>query len=178
MYISPCSEVNFKLVSNVSSPDVQTTKWALARMRIPSGYMPSFLASQLSCVCSLTNDLQFLSIRKMLEANMPLHSLYPPGRILWAVRNSDVSYAAPPPVEQRYSPMEALCAQQREEDGTCLFEVLGVQEVFMQIIFSHDMIRYESHVSMGNTRVNIDMELHSGSSHMAHTYNKVIEVLQ
>ena len=109
---------------------------------------------------------------------MPLHSLYPPGRVLWAVRNSDVSYAAPPPAERRCSPMEALHAQQREEDGTRLFEVLDVQKVFTQTIFSRDMIRYESHVSMGNTRVNIDMESHSGSSHMAHTYDKVIEELQ
>ena len=108
---------------------------------------------------------------------MPLHSLYPPGRVLWAVRNSDVSYAAPPPAERRYSPMEALRAQ-REEDGIRLFEVLDVQKVFTQIIFSRDMIRYESYVSAGNARVNIDMGSHSGSSHMAHTYDKVIEELQ
>ena len=87
------------------------------------------------------NPLQFLSIRKTLEANMPLHNLYPPGRVLWAVRDSDVSYAAPPPAESRYSPMEALRAQ-REEDGFRLFEVLDVQKVFTQIIFSRDMIRY------------------------------------
>lgn len=72
---------------------------------------------------------------------MPLHNLYPPGRVLWAVRDSDVSYAAPPPAEGRYSPMEALRAQ-REEDGIRLFEVLDVQKVFTQIIFARDMIRY------------------------------------
>jgi len=96
-------------------------------------------------VASLLNVTipQFLSIRKTLEANMPLHNLYPPGRVLWAVRDSDVSYAAPPPAEGRYSPMEALRAQ-REEDGIRLFEVLDVQKVFTQIIFSRDMIRYGS----------------------------------
>ncbi|KAH9037613.1 alpha/beta-hydrolase [Lactarius pseudohatsudake] len=104
---------------------------------------------------SRDDPIWFLSIRKTLEANMPLHSLYPPGRVLWAVRDSDVSYAAPPPAERRYSPMEALRAQ-REEDGIRLFEVLDVEKVFTQIIFSRDMI----------------------GSHMAHTYDKVIEELQ
>jgi hypothetical protein len=39
--------------------------------------------------------------------------------------------------------MEALRAQ-REEDGIRLFEVLDVEKVFTQIIFSRDMIRYVS----------------------------------
>src|SRR6266851_3423156 len=63
------------------------------------------------CPRNISLGVQFLSIRKTLEANMPLHNLYPPGRVLWAVRDSDVSYAAPPPAEGRYSPMEALRAQ-------------------------------------------------------------------
>jgi sn1-specific diacylglycerol lipase len=71
---------------------------------------------------------------------MPMHGLYPPGRVLWAVRDSDVSYAAPPPAERRYSPMESLRAQ-RERDSIRLFEVLDVEKVFTQIIFSRDMIR-------------------------------------
>jgi len=104
---------------------------------------------------SRDDPIWFLSIRKTLEANMPLHNLYPPGRVLWAVRDSDVSYAAPPPAEGRYSPMEALRAH-REEDGVRLFEVLDVKKVFGQIIFARDMI----------------------SSHMAHMYDKVIEELQ
>jgi sn1-specific diacylglycerol lipase len=74
---------------------------------------------------------------------MPMQNLYPPGRVLWAIRNSDVSYAAPPPAERRYNPMESLRAQ-REEDGIRLFEVLDVEKVFRQIIFARDMIRYES----------------------------------
>jgi sn1-specific diacylglycerol lipase len=74
---------------------------------------------------------------------MPMQNLYPPGRILWAVRNSDVSYAAPPPAERRYNPIESLRAQ-REEDGIRLFEVLDVEKVFRQIIFARDMLRYES----------------------------------
>jgi len=36
--------------------------------------------------------------------------------------------------------MEALRAK-REEDGIRLFEVLDVEQVFTQIIFSRDMIR-------------------------------------
>ncbi|KAI9507191.1 alpha/beta-hydrolase [Russula earlei] len=103
---------------------------------------------------SRDDPIWFLSIRKTLEANMPLHNLYPPGRVLWAVRDSDVSYAAPPPAEGRYSPMEALRAQR--EGGIRLFEVLDVEKVFTHIIFSRDMI----------------------SSHMAHMYDKIIEELQ
>ncbi|KAI0250528.1 hypothetical protein BJV78DRAFT_1376372 [Lactifluus subvellereus] len=104
---------------------------------------------------SRDDPIWFLSIRKTLEANMPMHNLYPPGRVLWAVRESDVSYAAPPPAERRYNPMESLRAQ-REEEGIRLFEVLDVEKVFTQIIFARDMV----------------------SSHMAHTYDKVIEDLQ
>ncbi len=85
---------------------------------------------------------------------MPLHNLYPPGRVLWAVRNSDVSYAPPPPAEGRYSPMEALRAQ-REEGGVRLFEVLDVQKVFSQIVFSRDMIRYEPDASVGDTNTDV-----------------------
>ncbi|KAH8985913.1 alpha/beta-hydrolase [Lactarius akahatsu] len=102
---------------------------------------------------SRDDPIWFLSIRKTLEANMPLHSLYPPGRVLWAVRDSDVSYAAPPPAERRYSPMEALRAQ-REEDGVRLFEVLDVEKVFTQIIFSRDMIGFAhgTHLRQGLSR--------------------------
>ena len=96
--------------------------------------------------CFLTHNVQFLSIRKTLEANMPLHDLYPPGRVLWALRDSDVSYAPPPPAERRYSPIEALRTK-REEDSVRLFEVLDVEKVFSQILFTRDMVRYESHAS-------------------------------
>jgi sn1-specific diacylglycerol lipase len=108
---------------------------------------------------------------------MPMHNLYPPGRVLWAVRESDVSYAAPPPAERRYNPMESLRAQ-REEAGTRLFEVLDVEKVFTQIIFARDMVRYGSclfSISAPNeTLTNSGW----GSSHMAHTYDKIIEELQ
>ena len=105
--------------------------------------------------------VQFLSIRKTLEANMPLHDLYPPGRVLWAVRDSDVSYSAPAPADRRYNPMEALRAH-REEDGYRLYEVLDVEKVFSQIIFSRDMVRYESHASAIYTKGNTDMGTRSG----------------
>jgi hypothetical protein len=112
---------------------------------IPSGCVFSLEASLciLFCLFAYVSSSQFLSIRKTLEANMHMHNLYPPGRVLWAVRDSDVSYAAPPPAEGRYSPMEALRAQ-REEDAIRLFEVLDVEKVFTQIIFARDMIRYAS----------------------------------
>jgi hypothetical protein len=131
------------------------TKWALDRATIPSGYV--VFPKTLARLVFAHNDAQFLSIRKTLEANMPLHNLYPPGRVLWAVRDSDLSYAAPPPAERRYSPMEALRAH-REEDGVRLFEVLDVEKVFSQIIFSRDMVRYESHASVCDPNGNTDMD--------------------
>ena len=82
---------------------------------------------------------------------MPLHDLYPPGRVLWAVRDSDVSYAAPPPAERRYNPMEALRTK-REEDSVRLFEVLDVEKVFSQILFTRDMVRYESHAFLSDAK--------------------------
>ena len=83
---------------------------------------------------------------------MPLHNLYPPVRVLWAVRDSDLSYAAPPPAERRYSPTVAL--RTHCEDGVRL---LGVEKVFSQIMFSRDMVRYESRRICRRCQWNTDM---------------------
>ncbi|KAI0027926.1 hypothetical protein K488DRAFT_80930 [Vararia minispora EC-137] len=61
----------------------------------------------------------FLSVRKTLEANMPMAHLYPPGRVMWAIRRSDIESQA---------------------DALRLFEVTDVERAFGQIVFSRDML--------------------------------------
>jgi len=71
---------------------------------------------------------QFIAVRKTLEANMRCATLFPPGRVLWAVRDNDLHPA------------------HRNEIGDSeklrLFEVLDVEKVFSQIVFAKDMLGY------------------------------------
>ncbi|KAJ4471992.1 hypothetical protein J3R30DRAFT_3522460 [Lentinula aciculospora] len=69
----------------------------------------------------------FIAVRKTLEANMRMSSTFPPGRVLWALRESD------------------LCPSHRTDtsknpDKLRLFEVTDVAEVFSQIVFAKDML--------------------------------------
>lgn len=92
-----------------------------------------------------SDDLHwFLSIRKTLEANMQMADLFPPGRVLWAVRDCDLH-----PSHQSEQP-------NTHPDKTLrLFEVLDVEKVFSQIVFSRNMLR----------------------SHMPHRYDQVLHEL-
>lgn len=77
--------------------------------------------------------IQFLAIRKTLEANMRMAHLYPPGRVLWAMREGDLH------------PLHRLNNATRKSRGTDkirLFDVLDVEHVFDQIVFAKDMLRY------------------------------------
>ncbi|KAI0315055.1 hypothetical protein OF83DRAFT_1201648 [Amylostereum chailletii] len=99
----------------------------------------------------------FLAIRKTLEANMHMTHLYPPGRVLWAVRRGDSSVAPPMPQGERkytYDPGEGR-AKEESEDALRLFEVLDVEKVFSQIVFARDML----------------------SAHLPHQYDRVLEEL-
>lgn len=75
--------------------------------------------------------LQFLAMRKTLEANMHMANLFPPGRVLWALREGDLDPA------QRLPTTQAKGA-----DKLRLFEVQDVEQVFGQIVFAKDMLRY------------------------------------
>jgi len=69
-------------------------------------------------------------MRKTLEANMLMADLFPPGRVLWAVRDCDLH-----PSHQSQQP-------NKDPDQTLrLFEVLDVEKVFSQIVFSRNMLR-------------------------------------
>ncbi|KAG0698271.1 hypothetical protein DFH29DRAFT_942198, partial [Suillus ampliporus] len=86
----------------------------------------------------------FLSMRKTLEANMHMADLFPPGRVLWAVRDCDLH-----PSHQSQQP-------DKDPDQTLrLFEVLDVEKVFSQIVFSRNML----------------------GSHMPHRYDQVLHEL-
>ena len=60
-------------------------------------------------------------------------NLYPPGRVLWAMREGDLGPAQRLPEESN---------QQRGTDKLRLFEVQNVEKVFGQIVFAKDMLRY------------------------------------
>ena len=70
-------------------------------------------------------------MRKTLEANMVMADLFPPGRVLWAIRDGDLH------------PSHRLAdTNGAKEDKVRLFDVLDVEKVFNQIIFARDMLRY------------------------------------
>ena len=72
-------------------------------------------------------DYQFIAMRKTLEANMQNGNMYPPGRVLWAMRDSDLH------------PSHRL-ARSIRPDKLRLFEVLDVEQVFSQLVFARDML--------------------------------------
>jgi hypothetical protein len=76
---------------------------------------------------SLLIHLQFLSLRKTLEANMNLAHLYPPGRILWALNDQDLQ-----------APFRT--SNNSDDNKVRMFEVLEVDKVFNQILFSRRML--------------------------------------
>ncbi|KAI0329928.1 alpha/beta-hydrolase [Cubamyces sp. BRFM 1775] len=73
----------------------------------------------------------FLAMRKTLEANMQMADLFPPGRVLWALRDGDLHPA---------HRLGANTGRASSKDKVRLFEVLDVKEVFGQIIFARDML--------------------------------------
>jgi sn1-specific diacylglycerol lipase len=79
-------------------------------------------------------SLQFLSIRKTLEANMQMDRLYPPGRVWWAIQDG---------------PDSPTCPQAASTSAGCnipetvrLYEVLDVEKVFNQVVFARGILRY------------------------------------
>lgn len=73
-------------------------------------------------------------MRKTLEANMQMTNMFPPGRVLWGIRDSELH-----PSHRSYIPAESsnrACGP----DKLRLFEVLDVERVFSQIVFARDML--------------------------------------
>lgn len=63
---------------------------------------------------------------------MRMADLYPPGRVLWAIRDGDMH------------PSHRLEAssKSRGAEKIRLFEVQDVEQIFNQIVFAKDMLRY------------------------------------
>ncbi|KAG9038563.1 hypothetical protein FRB95_000784 [Tulasnella sp. JGI-2019a] len=70
----------------------------------------------------------FLALRKTLEVQMRYVDLFPPGRVLWAMRDSSFHPAF------RRTPMTT------DPNSPRLFEVDKVEDVFGQIVFAPDMV--------------------------------------
>jgi sn1-specific diacylglycerol lipase len=109
----------------------------------------------------------FIAVRKTLEANMHMADMYPPGRVLWAMRDSDLHPSHRLPIERSHGIQKLR-----------LFEVLDTEKVFSQIVFARDMLRCvpprgihlcEEHLSScwGPVR----------SAHMPHQYDQVLHDL-
>ncbi|TFY55041.1 hypothetical protein EVJ58_g8499 [Rhodofomes roseus] len=92
----------------------------------------------------------FLSMRKTLEANMHMTQMFPPGRVLWAMRDGDLH-----PVHRLRDAEGQLSSTEKGADKVRLFEVLDVQRAFDQVVFARDML----------------------SSHMPHQYDRVLHEL-
>ncbi|XP_006459806.1 hypothetical protein AGABI2DRAFT_202200 [Agaricus bisporus var. bisporus H97] len=94
-------------------------------------------------------DMDWLvAVRKTLEANMQYQDLLPPGRVLWAMRDSDLH-----PSHQKKEPKENN--EKGQKDKLRLFEVLDVEKIFGQIVFARNML----------------------TAHMPHQYDKALHDL-
>jgi len=89
----------------------------------------------------------FIAMRKTLKANMQMTNMFPPGYILWAMRDSDLH-----PSHRSY--LESSSSV-RNADKLRLFEVLDVEKVFSEVVFAKDMLK----------------------AHMPHQYDKVLHDL-
>ncbi|CAE6474763.1 unnamed protein product [Rhizoctonia solani] len=81
-----------------------------------------------------------LAFRKTLEANMNMADLFPPGRVLWALNDCDVTQTT-----NNVNPVDTQPGALR------LFEVDNVETAFSQIVFSRDML--SSHLPHNYNRV-------------------------
>lgn len=78
--------------------------------------------------------------RQTLEANMHGPDMFPPGRILWAMRDSDLhpSHRSQNPDDTQ---AQGSAKKGKGKDKLRLFEVLDVENVFDQIVFAKNMLR-------------------------------------
>lgn len=91
--------------------------------------------SVLSATLLTSECVQFIAVRKTLEANMQMSNMFPPGHVLWAMRDSDLH-----PSHRSY--LAETSSRARGADKLRLFEVLNVEKVFSQIVFARDMLTY------------------------------------
>lgn len=76
----------------------------------------------------------FIAMRKTLEASMQNSNMYPPGRVLWAMRDKDLHQA-----HQLYASAKSS-ETPGGKDKLRVFEVLDVEKVFSQLVFARNML--------------------------------------
>lgn len=89
--------------------------------------------------------------------------LYPPGRVLWAVRDSKLHpshrLCDPKPIHKESTLLgKSVTPEANIKDKLRLFEVLDVEKVFSQIVFAKDMLRYACR-SFANSTTLVDSYL-------------------
>ncbi|KAF8164901.1 hypothetical protein B0H34DRAFT_687065 [Crassisporium funariophilum] len=93
----------------------------------------------------------FIAVRKTLEANMQNTNMYPPGRVMWAMRDGDLH-----PAHQRHPNPEGTKTKGADSQHKLrVFEVLDVEKVFSQLVFARNML----------------------TAHMPHQYDQVLHDL-
>lgn len=94
---------------------------------------------------------------------MHMANLFPPGRVLWALREGDLDPA------QRLPSTQA-----KGMDKLRLFEVQDVERVFGQIVFAKDMLR----CVFPRICCNVSQSFRAfARSHMPHQYDRVLHEL-
>ena len=88
-----------------------------------------FITLFLGYLANHRNIVKFIAMRKTLEANMQNANLFPPGRVLWAMRDGDLH-----PTHQNY------CLYPSSGNRLRVFEVTNVEKVFSQIVFARNML--------------------------------------
>ncbi|KAG6864389.1 hypothetical protein C0991_009994, partial [Blastosporella zonata] len=108
----------------------------------------------------------FVAVRKSLQANMQMSNMFPPGHVLWALRDSDLH-----PSHRSYLDPGASI---RCADKLRLFEVLDVEKVFSQIVFAKDMLKC---VYLPRQRPRKLKLTAMYRAHMPHQYDQVLHDL-
>lgn len=98
---------------------------------------------------------------------MVMADLFPPGRVLWAIRDGDLH------TSHRLSAGSGS-SDSHAESKVRLFEVLDVEKMFGQIIFARDMLR----LAVCPLLFVVILILNSrNSSHLPHQYDRVLHEL-
>lgn len=79
---------------------------------------------------------------------MQSSNMYPPGKVVWAMRDSDLHpmHRSTPASHASDTPPSG-----HGPDKLRLFEVLDVEKVFGQVVFARDMLGYATALSGGNS---------------------------
>lgn len=103
--------------------------------------------------------------------------MYPPGRVFWAIRDSDFhpTHRRCKGQQQGEHSSSGSTVEGGEADKLRLFEVLDVKEVFSQVVFAQNMLSYVKPFDYEFTPRSNPF-IHS-RSHMPHQYDNILHEL-